>query len=145
LCGVVPNNGRAQFEWFVSDYDGDVESSNRLGRWSWGHLTQGAQSLQWGWRAPAVRVPAGQWLGFGYGSSRPWDFVIDNRAYTDEDGARFVIIPYWFLAGTFSILPILALLKARRGPRYAAGHCQVCGYDLRATPERCPECGTVPL
>jgi hypothetical protein len=26
----------------------------------------GAQSLQWGWRAPAVRVPAGQWLGFGY-------------------------------------------------------------------------------
>lgn len=44
----------------------------------------------------------------------------------------------------FAVRPIAFLTKLlRRRTRSRAGHCRQCSYDLRATPEQCPECGTV--
>ena len=44
-----------------------------------------------------------------------------------------------FLAG-FAVLGSIRLETKRE--RVASGLCLACGYDLRASPERCPECGT---
>jgi hypothetical protein len=52
-------------------------------------------------------------------------------------------IPGWMLILSVAIPLAVALRVAYRRRQPAAGHCRHCGYDLRATPERCPECGQV--
>jgi hypothetical protein len=62
------------------------------------------------------------------------------------DGSFYVVTvtPYWALLSLGALLPIVRLLPLLRRRRGAPGHCRACGYDLRATPERCPECGVLP-
>jgi hypothetical protein len=62
--------------------------------------------------------------------------------------SSFWTVPYWFAVMATAILPasrflppVLRWLRRRRGIRL--GLCPRCGYDLRATPGRCPECGKV--
>jgi hypothetical protein len=61
---------------------------------------------------------------------------------------RLIQVPHWALILCFAAAPscwMYGLLKRRARKRSLAGVCTVCGYDLRATPDRCPECGTIPL
>jgi hypothetical protein len=56
--------------------------------------------------------------------------------YADESRIYCV---YCFSIGTISF-GLLSVFAPKALPQ---GLCPTCGYDLRATPERCPECGTL--
>jgi uncharacterized paraquat-inducible protein A len=58
--------------------------------------------------------------------------------------AGFTIL--WLLLSMLIIVfGVLDLQRRRAWRRYYAGQCVRCGYDLRATPNRCPECGAMPF
>lgn len=59
---------------------------------------------------------------------------------------RVLVVPYWPFLAAGLISGLLAgrpLLRARcQRMRQLAGKCIICGFDLRASTARCPECGT---
>ena len=65
-----------------------------------------------------------------------------RKAIADEYHVKAILLAVppalWLI---FFIVSVVRGLRAQN--RRGAGLCEQCGYDLRATPGRCPECGAV--
>jgi hypothetical protein len=81
---------------------------------------------------PPLGAPSHAYLGIGYGQT----------TWNTREEERTLVIADWTAAICFLILPTWWVVLEIRRRRPSPGHCAVCGYDLRATPDRCPECGT---
>jgi hypothetical protein len=98
---------------------------------------------------PMSKMPGGKFglppqssgaLGFRY-----WAYDLPIEGWAKPMEGRQLFVPYWAAVLLFALLPMVWLtLTLRNRRRQELRRCPACGYDLRATPGRCPECGVFP-
>ncbi len=133
---VIPNTS-----YFIRSAAGGLsisiyEQTSRDPAIGGGRYPAGFSQEQWDSSANPIFWPSGtsaNTLGFGANHAR--------RAEGDEYS---LVVPYYAITLALLVPPLIWLVRYRRRARVAAGlRCHTCGYDMRATPERCPECGRV--
>jgi hypothetical protein len=78
-------------------------------------------------------------LGFDPPPARPEHLEL---RWSADEYSWGVWVPHWLLVLILAPLPCWHFAMAwRRRRRRQTGLCPSCGYDLRASPDRCPECG----
>ena len=112
--------------------------------------TLGPGLNSWHWDGPPVYVGVSgdqYYVPDHWRIAERWGEDSSVLLWRVTDGSRvgwYLIVRNELLPAPFAVLPLLWVCgKCWRVLRHRDGHCEQCDYDLRATPGRCPECGTV--
>jgi hypothetical protein len=109
--------------WFNREHDPTTQPARVESKRSWT-------------KSPLVQIPDAQQGGL-------LGFRIAARHRPDGYASYVLMLPYWLLILLSAAAPTRAVLRWRRRQiRLASGLCAACGYDLRGSSGRCPECGT---
>ena len=97
----------------------------------WGRSPLGARARERRWSVPGITYYA-----------RPAQSTAGGTLWS---GTRSLAASWWLITLLTAILPGIwaraMWVRWRNGYRRRRDLCHACGYDLRATPDRCPECG----
>jgi hypothetical protein len=103
--------------------------------------------LAWRTEPAAAFLPAGG--GWGVSFSSQTNVTAPASWFQGKIPHLWTLrVPFWTLALPPALLPAWWVILRRHSKRVARrqrlGLCSQCGYDLRATPGLCPECGAAP-
>ena len=125
-----------------------VISTVTVGRahaWSCDYFTEDAVACQWqagpsqssGEALLNFDPVERELIGFGY--------QLHRTPSSAPSSAVVLHVPHWFWLALATIPMLRRAWQWQRTVRWNhEGRCSACGYDLRATPDRCPECGAEP-
>jgi hypothetical protein len=111
----------------------------------WEAATPGA--VQSGWEYFATPVPRRWPVRRGPAVVEAYRDTVRHFVRLPPAALYGVAVPHWLVLLPAAALPVRHFARRRRtrlrDANLAAGKCGRCGYDLRGTPGRCPECGTI--
>lgn len=131
---------------FSGLWEGDRRPGDSHPFWEVANVSNKVWQVRWT-QFPYEKGWSAHWSQFGAQQfAFKYKVFLPQTTVTIAGRKAVVAVPHWLLAAVAIAFPsAIAIVRLRLAHRRMRGGLfPTCGYDLRATPDRCPECGTVP-